>query len=92
MLNCNHVNKREVLLICLWFGLCLRAVFGQCFNSTFKKVSFSFLLGIRHNRESPQNEANIRWPGQPYTEMMGAEFVWQAELQRQKGENYEKIQ
>lgn len=67
-------------------------MFGQCFNSTLKRDSFSFLAGIRHNRENPQNEANIFWPGEPWRELMGAEFVLQEELQRQKRENNEKVQ
>lgn len=67
-------------------------MFGQCFNSTFKRDSFSFLPGIRHKRENAQNEANICWPEEPWRELMGAELVWQEELQKQKGENYEKIQ
>ena len=67
-------------------------MFGQCFNSTFQKDSFSFLLGVRHNRENPQHEANVCWPGQPHRELVGAELGWQKELQSQKGDNDEKIQ
>lgn len=67
-------------------------LFGQCFNSTFKKDSFSFLLGVRHNGENPQYEANVCWPGQPHREFGGAELGWLKGLQRWKGENVEKIQ
>lgn len=66
-------------------------MFHQCFNSTFKKDSFSFLLGVRHNGQNPQCEANVHWPGQPHRELVGAELGWQKEAQRQKGED-EKIQ
>lgn len=40
--------------------------FGQCFNSTFKKDSFSFLLCDRHNRQNPQYETTAHWPGRPH--------------------------
>lgn len=91
-LNCKHVKKWEVLLICVWFGLHLSAVFGQCFDSTFKKGSSSYLLGVRQNRENPYYEANVSCPGQPHRELVGVELGWQKELQWQKEENDEKIQ
>lgn len=39
-------------------------MFGQCFSCTFKKDSFSILLGVWHNKQKLQSKANVPWPGQ----------------------------